>query len=173
MEKRTLRTARLELRPTTSEVFDGLWAAIQTSLPELRVWMAWAVAARAEDTRAFAHRAEESWAAGTAYNFTLVHEGEIAGQCGLDRVDMLVKQCEIGYWMRTDLCGQGLMTEAAAAAVAFGFQEVGVHRIELHAGLGNIGSIRVAEKLGFSREGVLRDRGFGAGGYYDMYVHGL
>ena len=48
------------------------------------------------------------------------------------------------------------MTEAAAAAREFGFQSLGLTRIELRAGVANVGSWRVAEKLGMRREGTAR-----------------
>ena len=65
------------------------------------------------------------------------------------------------------------MTEAATAIVTFGFEQLHLHRIELHAGLRNFASIRVAEKLGFQRAGALRDGSRGASGWYDCYVYDL
>lgn len=173
MEPPILRTRRLELHPTAMHLFDGLWAAIEASLAELRPWMAWAPGAQADNTRDFVSLSEEKWSTGLDRPFTLVMDETVVGQCSLDRVDPLANQCEIGYWLRSDLAGRGLMTEAASAVVEFGFTEMRLHRIELHAGIDNAASIRVAEKLGFRREGVVRERGLGAGGYYDMYVYGL
>ena len=65
------------------------------------------------------------------------------------------------------------MTEAVSAVVEWGFDKLGLHRIELHAGLRNVASVRVAEKVGFHREGLLRDGSKGSQGYYDVYVFGL
>lgn len=87
--------------------------------------------------------------------------------------DPLHSNYEMGYWLRSDLCGRGLMTEAAKAIVEFAFVDLKIHRVELHAGTENHASIRVAQKLGFKREGVLREAGRGAGGFYDSYVFGL
>jgi ribosomal-protein-serine acetyltransferase len=173
MHARILRTPRLELRPTGPHVFDELWTASEASLPELRPWMAWAVDHNPEDARKFVVASEEGWRSGSAYNFTIFENGVAAGNCGLNRVDSLALSSEIGYWLRSDLCGRGLMTEAASAVIDFGFEEVHLHRIELHAGVDNVASIRVAEKLGFQREGLLRGRGLGAAGHYDMYAYGL
>ena len=173
MDERTLQTPRLELRPTSPEVFDELWAASSASLSEVAPWMAWAVDHKPEDARSFVAGSQQSWASGTAYNFTIFESGVACGNCSLNRVDSLTRSGEIGYWLRTDLCGRGLMTEAASAVVDFGFDEVRLHRIELHAGVDNAASIRVAEKLGFRREGIMRGRGLGAGGHYDMYLYGL
>jgi ribosomal-protein-serine acetyltransferase len=168
-----LQTERLELRPTAPEMFDAFWAAIEASLEELAPWMTWAVDPDPEHTRDFLIRASESWASGTDRPFTIFMAGRPCGQCSLDHVDALVRGCEIGYWMRSDVCGRGLMTEAAAAVVRYGFDEIGLHRIELHAGIENHASNRVATKLGFQKEGILRQAGLGAAGYYDINVYGL
>ena len=173
MESAILSTPRLELVPTGPHLFDGLWAAIEASLSELAPWMDWAAAPDPDRTRGFTVRAAEAWASGDDRAFTLVHDGAVCGHCALMRVDVLARQCEIGYWLRSDLCGKGLMTEAAIAIVDYGFREEAFHRIELHAGIDNAPSIRIAEKIGFRREGVLRERGFGSGGHYDMFVYGL
>jgi len=80
---------------------------------------------------------------------------------------------ELGYWVRTDRCGRGYATEASSSVVEFGFEEAGLHRLELRAGVDNRASQRVAEKLGFQQEGRLRQGGRGAEVPYDCYVYGL
>jgi ribosomal-protein-serine acetyltransferase len=168
-----LETERLVLRPTHPELFDGIWVAVQASLLELERWMAWAVEPDADRTRDFTQHAATEWDSGNERHFTLFHRNEVCGQCSLDHPDPLHANYEMGYWMRSDLCGQGLMTEGAGAVVSFAFDELRVHRIELHAGTENRPSIRVAEKLGFRREGLLRGAGRGASGFHDVYVYGL
>jgi RimJ/RimL family protein N-acetyltransferase len=173
VNKDVLRTDRLELRPTGPDMFEEIWRAVQTSADELAVWMPWAIKLDPEATRDFLERAAQSWESGHDRAFTIFKEGSACGQCSLDHRDPWATSAEIGYWMRSDLCGRGLMTEAASAVITFGFRTEGLHRIELHAGVGNAASIRVAEKLGFKKEGVLRHGGRGSNGYYDCYVYGL
>ncbi len=168
-----LETERLLLRPTHPELFEGVWSAVQASLPELRPWMAWAVDPDPHETGAFLERAAHEWNDGHERHFTLIYDNEVCGQCSLDHFDPLLSNSEMGYWLRSDLCGLGLMTEGASSVIEFAFQELKLHRIELHAGTDNRPSIRVAEKLGFKQEGVLREAGRGAGGFYDVYVFGL
>lgn len=173
MEGQVLRTERLELHPTAPEMFDGLWSAIEMSLPELSLWMHWAIELDRDVTLEFLAKAAEAWESGADRHFTIFKDGEACGQCSLDHVDHVQHSGEMGYWMRSDLCGQGLMTEAATAVVRFGFWQHDLHRIELHAGVDNTPSVRVAEKLGFQREGMLRHGGRGRDGYHDAYCYGL
>jgi ribosomal-protein-serine acetyltransferase len=105
--------------------------------------------------------------------YVIILNGEPAGTVGLDHLQPLISSVDIGYWLRTDLNGRGLMTEAAAAVVEYAFEELAIHRIELRAGVENYGSLRVAEKLGFRRGGELRHGAKNVRDYYDVYVFDL
>jgi ribosomal-protein-alanine N-acetyltransferase len=59
--------------------------------------------------------------------------------------------------VRSDATTHGIATEATAAIVKVGFDQLGFHKLTLRIAIGNRPSERVAEKLGFSREGVLRE----------------
>lgn len=173
MERRAIESARLSLVPSAVEHADSLWAAVESSLPELRPWMAWAADDSHDGNATFLETCEQQWSRDEAWIFTLFFEGKAAGTVGLGGHVVLHRSAELGYWLRSDLAGRGLMTEAGAAVVAFGFEEVGLHRIELHAGVNNHASNRVAEKLGFQRVGLLREASRGQGGWYDCYVYDL
>lgn len=173
MDNVTLRTPRLELVPSSPELFDGVWAAVEASLDELSSWMPWAVEPDPEGTRTFLEHAAKSWGSGRDRSFTIAMDGVVCGGCSLDHIDPWGHSAEMGYWMRSDLCGRGLMTEAASEVVSFGFDNEGLHRIGLHAGVENHASCRVAEKLGFQKEGLLRHKSKGKRGFYDCYTYGL
>lgn len=70
------------------------------------------------------------------------------------------RQAEIGYDLSPQYWGQGIMTEALTAIIDFGFGRMKLNRIELLALPGNERSIGLAKKLGFKKEGVLREHGF-------------
>lgn len=80
---------------------------------------------------------------------------------------------EIGYVLHPDLWGQGLMPEAVAALVDFGFTKLALHKIEIAVYEHNPQSQRVAEKLGFSLEARLRKRKKIDGHYRDKLIFGL
>ena len=66
------------------------------------------------------------------------------------------------------------MTEALAAIVGFGFREIGLNRIQVVVMPGNVGSERLLEKLGFRREGLLREyENWGNKGYVDVNMFSL
>ena len=173
MLPRRLETARLRLDATVAEHAQGLWRATERSLPELNETMAWAPTASLQTSRSFAIVMEDRWTRQTDWSFTIFHSDEVAGTITLMRYQALFALCEVGYWLRSDLAGRGLMTEAATAVCDFGFELLGLHRIELRAAVENRPSQRVAEKLGFTREGVLKEAGKTEAGFQDMYLYGL
>ena len=160
------------MEPIVPERAEDIWKAVEASLPELRPWMAWAPTADLASTRSFADGEARAWGS-SSWTFTILVDEDVAGGVGLDRHDPLLATAQIGYWIRSDLSGRGLMTEAAALVVDFAFRELKLHRLELHAAPANVGSIRVAEKLGFSRGGVLRDGSRGEAGFHDVLVFDL
>ena len=79
------------------------------------------------------------------------------GQCGLHRIDWDVMRFEIGYWVRTNLEGQGYVSEAVAGVTAFAFDILGAERIEIRCESLNERSAAVARRAGYSLDGTLRN----------------
>ena len=75
--------------------------------------------------------------------------------------------------MHSDHTGQKIATEAAARVLQVGFEEVGMHRITLRIAVGNRSSERVAEKLGFVKEGLLRKEVLVRGIWLDHTLWGM
>jgi [ribosomal protein S5]-alanine N-acetyltransferase len=86
-------------------------------------------------------------------------ENRIVGFCGLQPLDDL-PGIEVGWWLASDLWGQGLATEAAQAVLNDGFGRLGLPRIVAVALRENRASIRIMEKLGMSYEKEAVHRGF-------------
>ena len=88
------------------------------------------------------------------YAVTDAASGRILGSIGL-RWDTAESAAEVGYWIRRDARGRGLMTRAVVLLARHAFAS-GAARVCLRADPENVASCRVAEKAGFTREGVLR-----------------
>jgi ribosomal-protein-serine acetyltransferase len=166
-------TARLVLEPVHPGLADAIWDATRVSLPELRQWLAWAVTAGADQTRAYTEEAVRSWEEGTDFSFAVLAGNEVVGGVGCHRAILARMMGELGYWLRTDRTGRGYATEAGEAVVRWAFDTLGFGRMELRAGVENLPSQRVAERLGFRREGLLRSGCPHPEGGYDCYIYGL
>lgn len=80
---------------------------------------------------------------------------------------------ELGYWLAPAAWGRGYATEATAALVEFGFRTLGLARIDAQVFTGNTASMRVLEKLGMTREGILPQHLRSGGRLHDVVCYGL
>ncbi len=112
-----------------------------------------------EDGRGYVEEfTAHAWADGHAAETAVVdaESGELLGAMGLKLHNRRLGFGEIGYWTAPWARGRGVAVRGAALLARWGLDTLGLHRVELLADVGNERSIRVAEKAGFTREGVLR-----------------
>jgi RimJ/RimL family protein N-acetyltransferase len=109
------------------------------------------------EAHAWIEQASSYWHSGTSAPFAVTDAGTgaVLGGVGFawvgdDRVG------EVGYWLRSDARGRGLTGRAVQLVSRWAFAELGCERLQLRADANNLASQRVAEKAGFTREGVLR-----------------
>lgn len=107
------------------------------------------------------------------WGITLRDTGELIGTAGFWRWNKPHRNAEIGYDLRPAWWGRGLMPEAVRAILRFGFDEMDLHRVEANVDTENQRSVRVLERLGFVREGVLRENWLNEGRFTDTGTYGL
>lgn len=90
---------------------------------------------------------------------------------GLVSIERDANQGEIGYIVDRDVRGRGIATRALALVTGYALGEVGLERVELHIATDNESSMRVAERCGYQREGVLRSRYLKPGRRADFVVY--
>jgi RimJ/RimL family protein N-acetyltransferase len=154
----------------------SLFSATRESMAEVRRWMSWCRDGyRLSDALAFVEGCEENWRTGRRYDFAIYDRGDgmILGSVGLSGVDRAHQCANLGYWVRASHTGRGVASGAAGLAVRFGFTELGLNRVEILIAAANAPSIRVAEKIGGQREGVLRRRLLLGGEWTDAIVYSL
>jgi ribosomal-protein-serine acetyltransferase len=161
------------LRVRTLDLSDaeGLFALVEANRDRLRPWMPWEPNTRGpEDVRAFIASCRNSETSVDG-NGILV-EGALAGTAGM-RVDLLANAAEIGYWIDRRYEGRGIVTRVSERFLLLAFDELRLHRVELHAAVDNARSRAVAERLGMRQEGVLRDAERVHDGYHDLVVYAI
>lgn len=97
----------------------------------------------------------------------------LIGTCGFNNWSDRSHYASIGYDLMSAYWGQGITPEAVGAMLDFGFNTLGLNRIEADVVPGNTASERVLEKLNFRFEGVLRQRGYWKGDYHDLKFYAL
>ncbi len=173
-----IETVRLLLRPLGDKDVDELVPLV--SDPELPKLMSWNAHKTREETDEWVLRQSEARARGTGLLWGIEKDGHIAGCIGLSGIRwhdraLRVDRAELGYWIAPALWGQGLATEAARAVVAFGFDDLGLHKITTKCFAQNAASRRVIEKCGFRfvgrrEEDVWRDDAWHAHLLYEITI---
>jgi [ribosomal protein S5]-alanine N-acetyltransferase len=97
----------------------------------------------------------------------------LMGSCGLFKWNRGWRCCSIGYELAPAFQGQGYMREALSAALAWGFEQMALNRVEALIHPQNTASIRLVQKLGFVQEGQLREVGYWLGEHRDLLAFGL
>ncbi|MBN9618512.1 MAG: GNAT family N-acetyltransferase, partial [Actinobacteria bacterium] len=100
-------------------------------------------------------------------------EGEFLGWCTLTRWNPDFRSASLGYCLREAAWGQGYATEAAHALLRWAFETLDLNRVQAEVDTRNGGSARVLEKVGFVREGTLREDCIVNGDVSDSWVYGL
>lgn len=124
--------------------------------------------------RWIAHRIDW-WDTGRGVTFAVTPRGEpdvLLGTVSLRRY-VRDRRAELGYWLGHPAWGRGFATEAARAAIDFGFAELGLARIYAHVLADNCASLRVLDKLGMVSEGVKRQHIHKARRLHDVVIYGL
>jgi phosphoribosyl-AMP cyclohydrolase len=164
----------LRLVPVRADFAPAAFEVIQASQAEFSRWLRWAGEPQLEETLAHFTENERQWSDGSAYHYAVFYGDQLVGSIGLRINAMNPQAASIGYWMGTPWAGRGYTSRAAAALRDIGFDRVGLRRQELGAGVDNIGSRRVAEKMGMRREGLKRAGAQdGEGRTYDLYWYGM
>jgi len=150
---------------------EALWHAIEEERERIAVWMPFVEGVRTiEDERTWLETvvADEAGTGGGG----LWSGSESLGGVGLMLGPFGIAG-EIGYWIRAKHEGRGHITRACRAMIDIGFEELGLHRIEIRAGVDNARSRAVPERLGFTYEGIEREGSRGSRGFYDLAVYSL
>jgi RimJ/RimL family protein N-acetyltransferase len=169
----TLHTERLRLRPFTEADADALFE-LHSNAYVLRYWDSppWSEHARAERfIIACGQMADEGTGARLAMD--RVSDGTFLGWCSLTRWNPDYRSASLGYCLDDAAWGHGYATEAAHGLLQWAFDTLDLNRVQAETDTRNQASARVLEKLGFVREGTLREDCVGAGVVSDSWVSGL
>jgi RimJ/RimL family protein N-acetyltransferase len=113
-----------------------------------------------EDAREYIELGRRGWADGTMTTFAITdaRTGQAVGSIGVRFLDPEQGVAETGYWVAAEARGRGVCTRALRLVSRWAIEDQHLERLQLRADEKNTASRRVAEKAGFTQEGVLRSR---------------
>ncbi|NMC44974.1 MAG: GNAT family N-acetyltransferase [candidate division Zixibacteria bacterium] len=99
--------------------------------------------------------------------------GEIIGGIGLHQINYQHKNAEIGCWIGKPFRGQGLVTEAMKALMQYAFKTMKLKRVSAQVFVGNVASMKMVRRCGFTREGCLRSNFLQRGEWRTSYIYSI
>lgn len=177
MPRPLLESDRLVLQRFTRRDAATLDDAIRVSLADLNLWLPWArLDYTPTDTTAFIRESIQAWKEERAWDYSIRSKDDLKrhiGNISFWTVSKLGKIAEIGYWVRSDEASKGVCTESVRLLLDETFNSLGYHKVVLRIAVGNDASERVAEKAGFTREGILREELLIRGNWVDHTLWSL
>lgn len=140
--------------------------------PDIQQWHVRAMTSRAE-AQEWVGRWRVAWREETdaAWAVTDATSGSVLGYAAVREMSLMLGWAQITYWVMRHARGAGVSSTAVRRIMRWAFDEVGLHRLEIIHAVGNIGSCRVADNVGFTLEGTLRSAMLHPDGWHDMHLH--
>ena len=166
----TLRAKRITLRPMHSIDAEDMYDYAKRE--EVTKYLLWSPHPSVSYTRDYLRYIEGRYALGDFYDWAIIdlESSRMIGTCGFTKIHTDHDAGEIGYVLHPDFWGKGYAVEAARCVMDFGFETLGLHRIEARFMKGNAASLRVMEKLGMTFEGYHVDEIYVKGEYKTVGV---
>ena len=169
----TLTAPRVSLRWLTDQDVEALYGIF--SHPDVMKYWSCPPYQDIADASALLSEIESGFQSKTLFQWGVANneDDSIIGTCTLFQLDSGNRRAEIGYVLGREHWGNGYMGEALERLLRFCFEDLELTRIEADVDPGNEGSIKSLERLGFQREGYLRERWIVNGKIMDSVFYGL
>lgn len=151
-----------------------LFALTDANRKSLREWLPWVDDTKnVADTRNFIRASLNQYAGNDGFQCGIWFRGELAGTVGFHLFDWRNRRTSIGYWLGGAYRGHGLMTKAVRVLTDYALTEIHLNRVEIRCATGNKKSCAIPERLGFTREGTLRETEWLYDHFVDHHVYSM
>ncbi|WP_083917845.1 GNAT family N-acetyltransferase [Uliginosibacterium gangwonense] len=171
-----LTTEKLTIRPFVAADAHEFTLAVLESVQTVGAWMSWCSPAfTQENALEWFATCDREREAGRAYDMGMFCpvSGCFLGGASINQLSSNHRYGNIGYWVRQSRQRQGIASHAVAMLCDFGFEQLGLFRLEIVVALGNAASEEVAVAAGATRECVARNRIFLHGQPVDAHIFAL
>ena len=151
-----------------------IFALVQANRQHLRKWLPWVDATQTvDDEAAFIRNVRMQQEGNGSFTCGIWYRGLVAGTIGYHMIDWMTRKVEIGYWLGAQFQGRGLITRTCAELLRYAFDELHLNKVEIRCATGNTKSCAIPERLGFTREGVIRQSEWLYDHYEDLVLYGM
>ena len=151
-----------------------LYQLVNANRRHLREWLPWVDHMRTvEDFKRYISNSKQRYAGQVEIGYVIMAGQQMIGRIGLYNIDLPNRHASIGYWIATEWMGQGVVTSACKAVIDYSFNRLGLNRIEIRAGTENYKSQAIPQRLGFKKEGIIRQGEFVNNRFIDLFVFSM
>ncbi len=164
----------LTVRPYQVEEAKELFDIINNSRRHLHPWLNWVdQTTRPEHSLQFIQQSLHKLNTQDGLDLGIFYDGKIIGGLGMHHWELATKKAQIGYWLCQEQEGKGILNKCLVKFVSFLFEKIGLNKIEIHFIPANNRSAKVAQRLGFKTEGIIRQSIIRNGQPADVVIMGL
>jgi len=160
----------------TYEVADAqeLFDAVNHSRKHLNPWLEWvSKTTKPEHSLQFIQLSIHQLNTQEALALGIFENDKIIGGIGMHQWDQETKRAQVGYWLCPEYEGKGIISRSMIKFVEFLFDKIGLNKIEIHFLQSNKRSAKVAARMGFKVEGIIRQSIMRNGMPEDVVIAGL
>jgi len=166
--------ANLYLAPLTVAHGAALFSLVDSNRMFLATWLPWVPFSRTlQHSVDFIHTTQKQMELKQGFHGGIFFHGQLVGVLGFHAISRTHKHASIGYWLGEPFTGKGLMTRAVKRLVRHAFVDEDLHRIEIRCAVKNRSSVAIPKRLGFQKEGLLRQCEKVNGVYHDHEIYAL
>lgn len=153
---------------------ERLFKMTDESREYLRKWLPWVDdTVTVDDSLQFIKNAFQLHAEQKSLTAGIFYKEELVGVAGFNHFDWRNQIGFIGYWLSAPYQGHGIMTRVVSELTDYAFTELKLNRLEIRAAKDNIRSQAIPKRLGYEKEGLLRQAELLYGTYVDHVVYGM
>ena len=169
----SIQTTRLELLPVTPDHVQGIFA-LESDERVVR-YFGKAPMSTLDEAEKWIEQRQQALATGSGISWSIFEKehNKIIGTCAFFARNQAFRSAVCGYELSPDYWGKGLMHEAMEGMLGYGFESLLFNRVVAGTATENLRSATMLERLGFQREGVLRQHWFWNNAFHDAYSYAL
>src|SRR5688500_5886257 len=153
---------------------EALYQLVTNNRQHLREWLPWVDHMRSvDDFRKYINSSKQRYANHSEMGYVVMAGETMVGRVGLYNIDLTNKSASIGYWLSKQWLGKGIITRCCKTVINEGFSRLQLNRIEIRAATENHKSQAIPERLGFKKEGIIRQGEFVNNQFVDLYVYSM
>jgi ribosomal-protein-serine acetyltransferase len=164
----------ITLKLLTNQNSTELFKIVDKNRVFLRKWLPWVDRKKTvEEFQSSIEKWGNKYIANTAINAGIFFKGELVGMVAFPEIDWKGKKTSYGYWLSPDFEGKGIVVRCVKELTNYAFKTLNLNRVEISCAEDNLRSRALPEKLGFIKEGILRDNYYLNGYLHNLIVYSL